>query len=95
MGMERVVTFAEPGPQWPVIRERLTTAGHTVQMRMIDNMPAFPDEEPEPGWKELRVTLGHGMLTLRRQPGAIHIIIWGNADEATQRDQEAIARSLG
>jgi hypothetical protein len=95
MGMERIVTFAEPGPQWPAIRERLAAAGHVVQMRLIDNLPAFPDEEPPPDWKELRVTLGHGMITLRRGPGAIHVIVWGNAEEATQGDQEAIVQALG
>lgn len=94
MGMERVVEFAEPGPPWSAIRERLASAGHVVQMRMIDNLPAFPDEEPEPNWRELRVALGHGMITLRREPARIRIIVWGNADEATQLDQEAISAAI-
>jgi hypothetical protein len=63
-------------------------------MRMIDNMPAFPDEEPDPGWKELRVTLGNGMITLRREPGMLRLITWGNADEATMRDQQLLEQAI-
>jgi hypothetical protein len=59
---------------------------------MIDNLPAFPDEEPEPGWRELRVSLGGGMLTLRREPGRWSVVVWGNADEALRRDQDLLAR---
>ena len=28
---------------------------------MIDGLPAFPDEVPEPGWKELRIGFASGM----------------------------------
>ena len=28
-------------------------------------MPAFPDELPDPGWKELRVGTPGGMVTMR------------------------------
>ena len=87
MGMERVVTFPGTEPTWPAVRDRITAVGGNVQMRMIDNMPAFPDEEPEVGWRELRVSLGVGMLTLRREPGRIRVVVWGNADEAMRRDR--------
>jgi hypothetical protein len=93
--MERVVILAEASPKWPAIRDRLAAAGASAQMRMIDNMPAFPDEEPHDDWRELRVSLGHGMITLRREPDKIRIIVWGNADDATQRDQELLATALG
>jgi hypothetical protein len=91
--MERVVPVAGE-VSWPSIRERLAAAGVGVQMRMIDNMPAFPDEEPPEDWRELRITLGHGMLTLRRDVGQVRIVTWGNADAATQRDQELVAGAL-
>jgi hypothetical protein len=61
-------------------------------MRMIDNMPAFPDEEPEEGWKELRVSLGGGMITLRREAGRMRVVVWGNADAALQQQQELLTR---
>jgi hypothetical protein len=91
MGMERVVTFPGPEPSWPSVRDRIVAAGGTVQMRMIDNMPAFPDEEPDGNWRELRVSLGAGMVTVRRETGRLRVIVWGNADEALRRDQELLA----
>ena len=93
MGMERVVAFPDAGPSWAAVRERLSAAGVAVQMRMIDNLPAFPDEDPEDGWRELRVSLGAGMLTLRREPGRMRVVVWGNADEALRQDQEKLARA--
>jgi hypothetical protein len=93
MGAERVVTFSGSEPSWPAVRDRITAAGGTVQMRMIDNQPAFPDEDPEEGWRELRLNLGAGMLTLRREPGRMRVVAWGNADEALRRDQEALAKA--
>ena len=93
MGMERVVRFSDAGPTWPAIRDHLAAAGISVQMRMIDNMPAFPDEEPPSNWRDLRVSLGEGMITLRREPGQIRVIVWGNADEALRGDQEALTRA--
>ena len=93
MGMERIVTFAGSAPSWPAIRDRLAAAGITPQMRMIDNLPAFPDEEPDESWTELRVSLGGGMVTLRREPSRIRVIIWGNADAALERDQETVVRA--
>jgi len=93
MGIERVVTFSGAEPPWSAIRGRLAVAGITPQMRMIDNMPAFPDDEPEGSWTELRISLGGGMVTLRRETGQIRVVVWGNADAALQRDQETIAQA--
>ena len=93
MGMERVVAFPAAEPEWPAVRDRIVATGGTVQMRMVDNLPAFPDEEPEAGWRELRVSLGGGMLTVRREPGRLRIVVWGNADEALRRDQELVAQA--
>jgi hypothetical protein len=93
MGMERVVVFPDAGPSWAAVRDRLSAAGVAVQMRMIDNLPALPEEDPEEGWRELRVSLGGGMLTLRREPGRMRVIVWGNADEVLRRDQELLARA--
>ncbi|MDY3552837.1 hypothetical protein R5W24_001926 [Gemmata sp. JC717] len=48
---------------------------------MIDGLPAFPDETPEPDWEELRVAAGGAMVTLRREVDSLTCVIWGNADE--------------
>jgi hypothetical protein len=91
--MERVVQFPDAGPTWPAIRAHLIAAGKVVQMRMIDNMPAFPDEEPPIDWREMRVSLGEGMITMRREPGRIRVTVWGNADQALRSDQETLAQA--
>jgi hypothetical protein len=48
---------------------------------MIDGMPAFPDESPDPGWKELRVGLAGGMVTIRAGDDALTCVVWGNATD--------------
>ena len=48
-------------------------------MRMIDGMPAFPDESPDPGWKEVRVGMPGGMVTVRAGTNSLICVVWGNA----------------
>ena len=91
--MERTIDFPGAMPTWPAIRQALSAAGHAVQMRMIDNMPAFPDEDPEADWTDLRVSLGAGMVTVRRGVNRLSVVVWGNADAHLLRDQEAIVEA--
>jgi hypothetical protein len=46
---------------------------------MIDGELAFPDEAPPEGWRELRVGTAGGMVTVRREPGRVVCVTWGNA----------------
>ena len=85
MGIERVIQFANPVPEWPAIASAFQTMGVTASIRMIDGLPAFPDEIPEPGWKELRLGLAGGMVTLRRVGPTIHCVTWGTADPGLQK----------
>ncbi|WP_157369592.1 hypothetical protein [Zavarzinella formosa] len=93
MGMTKSVTFAKAPPAWPAVRDRLTALGHPPQMRLIDNMPAFPDEDPPENWRDIRLTFGAGMLTIRNDGSVWHIVVWGNADEATLAHQEMLAKA--
>jgi hypothetical protein len=93
MGMERVITFSGAVPSWKAIQQEAAAAGLTLTVRMIDNLPAFPDEVPEDGWKELRVGVSSGMITLRQQPGRLSLVIWGNADNALQSDSDRLAQA--
>lgn len=83
MGLDRTIRFSsgEP-PGWDAIREQLRRVGEDGTIRMIDGMPAFPDEAPEPGWRELRVGTPAGMVTIRRRPDSLTCVVWGNADSA-------------
>jgi hypothetical protein len=81
--MDRAVTFAGGAvPGWERVQELLTRSGFPVQLRMIDGQLAFPDEEPPESWAELRVGTPQGMVTVRREPGRVSLVTWGNADAA-------------
>ncbi len=81
MGIERHIRFGgRETPDWPAVRERLFGCGEPGTIRMIDGMPAFPDETPEAGWRELRVGTAGGMVTVRRTDGGFAVIVWGNAE---------------
>jgi len=86
MGMDRTIRFPDSLlPTWDAIRAHLARVGEDAPLRMIDGLPAFPDEAPEPGWKELRVGTVTGMVTVRAQPAALRCVVWGNADPALAR----------
>lgn len=80
MGMEQVVRLeTEAVPAWDAVRQLLTGRGYPLQVRMIDGELAFPDEEPPATWRELRVGTPGGMVTVRREPGRVVCVTWGNA----------------
>jgi hypothetical protein len=91
MGMQRTVRF-DPGlvPAWDAVRGQLARLGVSAAVKMIDNLPAFPDESPDPGWQELRVGTPNGMVTLRAAPGALTSVVWGNAGDALRSDWDAL-----
>ena len=85
MGLDTTIRFASSEiPSWDAIRTLLAQLGEVVQLRMIDGLPAFPDEVPEPSWKELRLGLSAGMVTIRRGVNVLTCVIWGTNDPALQ-----------
>jgi hypothetical protein len=91
MGLDCTVRFpAGETPAWDAIRSRLQQAGESGQLRMIDGLPAFPDEDPPDDWKELRVGTAGGMVTVRRGAGALTCVVWGTADPALDRGWRAV-----
>jgi hypothetical protein len=82
MGLERLIQFPTEPPSWATIRAQLASVREAPTIRMIDGLPAFPDEVPEPDWKELRVGFAAGMISLRRAGDTLACIVWGNADVA-------------
>jgi hypothetical protein len=93
MGMEIVVPFRSEAPAWSAIRDRLIAAGHAPSMRMIDDMPAFPDEEPESNWRDLRIGMAAGMVSLKRGTDAFRIVVWGNADANLIAARDAVVKA--
>jgi hypothetical protein len=95
MGMEQAVTFAGgPVPAWDAVRDLLAARGYPVQTRMIDGELAFPDEVPPEAWRELRVGTPGGMVTLRREPGRVVCVTWGNAQGELLQAWNALAWAL-
>lgn len=92
MGVQLVVRH-DPGTaaDWAAVRDRLVSVGEAVVLRMTDGMPAFPDETPDTTWRELRLGLSGGMVTLRRDPGALTCVTWGNADAALLLSRDRLA----
>lgn len=87
MGIERTIRFPSDTPlSWPRVIAKLVEVGETPVLRMIDGLPAFPDEVPADDWRELRVGLNGGMVTIRRtSPVTLNCITWGTADPALAR----------
>ncbi len=92
MGLDRSIHFAEGNaPTWDAIRTSLLELGFEVSLRMIDNLPAFPDETPEETWREIRVGFASGMVALRRGTTRISCTVWGNADERLRQAWNALS----
>lgn len=94
MGMSITATFPNgPIPEWPTIRGAIEATGLTVAMRMINGELAAPNEEPPPGWSEVRVGTPAGMVTIQRADAALNCVIWGNADAELQKVWRTIAQA--
>ena len=85
MGLDRTVRFpSDETPTWDAIRQQLSRLGISPSLRLIDGLPAFPDESPASDWKELRIGTEAGMVTIRRGTRSLNCVIWGNADAALE-----------
>jgi hypothetical protein len=91
MGMEQTVRFRTAPPAWTAARDILATRGHTFEVCMIDGQLAFPNEQPQETWKELRLRTPQGMITVRREANRLVFVTWGNADLGLQEQWNALA----
>ena len=78
-------------PSWPTVYALVAGRGLLVRMRMIDGQPAFPDEAPPDGWREIRVAAADGMVTIRREGDGVAFVTWGNAGPELRRAANALA----
>ena len=92
MGLEYTIRFPAGGvPAWDAINGLLARVGGAASVRMIDGQPAFPDEIPEAGWREVRVGFPAGMVTVRRAADTLTCIVWSNADAALLAARDRLA----
>lgn len=95
MGIERTIHAPNAPLEWPKLAARLRELGGTPILRMIDGLPAFPDEVPADDWRELRLGLAGGMVTVRRTSDGYSCVTWGTADAALQQSSDALVRAIG
>lgn len=89
MGLD--ITVKCSTPEWSRIAGRLPFA---APLRMIDGMPAFPDEDPPAEWQELRVALPAGMVTLRRVEGGVQLVTWQNIGDELLNQRDVLAAAI-
>jgi len=95
VGLEVRVKFsAAPVLDWRGLLVDLAAAGRSASVRMIDNLPAFPDESPPDGWREVRLGFAAGMVTVRRVDPDLACVVWGTADPELTATQVAVAEAL-
>lgn len=92
MGMSQQISTGQRVVSWPIIAKAMASRGQPLQMRLIDGQLAFPDEMPGEGWRELRVARDGRMITIKRVPGGIELVCWGNADDGSLALRDALAQ---
>ncbi len=74
--------------------ERLAAAGMTASVVMVDGQLHAPSATVPDGWREVRLRLAAGTVTVRVQPDGISVMVFGNADAALINAQRAIATAI-
>ena len=80
-------------PSWERMVSVLRDSGESPIIRMIDGLPAFPDEIPTESWKELRLGLTGGMVTVRRSAVEMTCVCWGTDDEGLKQSFENVVQA--
>jgi hypothetical protein len=92
MGLDCTIRFpAGTLPDWIAIKGQLARVGELAPLRMIDGMPAFPDETPDETWRELRIGVADGMVTIRKTTDGLNCVVWGNADQSLLQARDRVA----
>jgi hypothetical protein len=78
----------------PALLHRLADAGLPSTLAMVDNVLQGPGATPPPSWRDVRLRTPAGMVTLRRVPSGVAIVVFGNADGPLRDAQRTIAETL-
>ena len=92
MGMEIEVKVA--GINWNKISGAMATFEPKGSIRMADGELTFPDEEPAADWKELRIALPAGMVTIKKIPNGVALVTWGNVSPELIEQRDLFAKLL-
>ena len=93
MGLEVVVPrLASVG--LATLLDRLAAAGLPSSLAMVDNVLQGPGATPPVAWRDARLRTPAGVVTLRRVPSGVAVVVFGNADDALRDAQRTIAETL-
>jgi hypothetical protein len=74
--------------------DRLAAAGLPSSLAMVDNVLQGPGATPPAAWRDVRLRTPAGVVTLRRVPSGVAVVVFGNADDALRGAQRTIAETL-
>jgi hypothetical protein len=74
--------------------ERLAEAGLPSTLAMVDNVLHGPGAATPAAWHDLRLRTPAGMVTLRRIPSGVAVVVFGNAEAPLRAAQRTIAEAL-
>lgn len=94
MGVQRQVRVPGDGPAFAAVAAKLAETGEPAVVRMIDGLPAFPDEVPDDGWREVRLSFPAGMVTVRRGGGGWTCTVWGTAAPALLAARDRVCEAV-
>ena len=71
-----------------------SAAGLPSALAMVDNVLQGPGAIPPAVWRDARIRTPAGVVTLRRVPSGVAVVVFGNADDALRAAQRTIAETL-
>jgi hypothetical protein len=93
MGLEVVVPRVA-SVELAALLHRLGAAGLPSALAMVDNVLQGPGAIPPAVWRDARLRTPAGIVTLRRVPSGVAVVVFGNADEPLRAAQRTIAETL-
>ena len=93
MGLEVVVPRVS-SVGLTTLLDRLAAAGLPSALAMVDNVLQGPGAAPPTVWRDARLRTPAGVVTLRRVPSGVAIVVFSNADEPLRAAQRTIAETL-
>jgi hypothetical protein len=93
MGLEVVVPRSGE-LQLSALLARLGAAGLPSTLAMVDHVLQGPGAGPPATWRDVRLRTPAGIVTLRRAPSGVAVIVFGNADDRLLAAQRTVAESL-
>ena len=74
--------------------DQLGAAGAPERARHGGQRPQGPGAIPPAVWRDARIRTPAGVVTLRRVPSGVAVVVFGNADDALRAAQRTIAETL-